>query len=339
VSLTLAFEVARMPLPTTTKTWLFNVNRALAGTGSPCTDHRQVLFTIVSGLLSFAVSPWKVVGSADGFSAAGNFLDGTNRWTDVSKLIWQSPGNPHSWIVLRQSSVLSGFQLLLACESASADGALLTIAVSPGGLYTAGSNSNRPTATDEILLCNGSSWLLGSSSQICRLHLVMSDDGQVTRVFVHSNNLCILYWDFSRVNSTVGGLGWSTPFLVLARGGNPALSQPSYALGSNGSGIRSKWNNILTEMLYTGEGWNGGLGGQRYTRASDLDGSFPFFPIGLASETSLAFGRYGMVHDLWWGACNPPVMEGSWYPNDLTYQFVQFGNLILKWNGTQPLTA
>lgn len=325
-------------LPTTVKTWQFNVNKGLAGTSSVLTDHRQVLFNIVWALLGFATNPWRVVGSVDGSSVMANPLDAVNRWTDVSKINWNLPGSPHSWIVLKQTNILTSFQVLIACEGAT-DGTTLYVAISPGGLYTSGGNTNRPTATDEIVLIGQGSWLLANSSAICRLHVLQSDDGQVTRIFVHSNNICILYWDFSRVSSSVGGLGWSTPFTAVARGGNPALNQAGFFLGSNGSGIRSKWNNIITEMLYTGEGWNGALGGQRTTRAFETDGTFPFFPIGLACETPFCFGRYGTVYDLWWGASNPPVMEGSWYPNDLTYQFVQFGNLIIKWNGTQPLTA
>jgi hypothetical protein len=51
------------------------------------------------------------------------------------------------------------------------------------------------------------------------------------------------------------------------------------------------------------------------------------FAIGIASNTSTASGRHGVVYDLWWGINS--YANGDTYPGDASRQFVQLGDLIV----------
>lgn len=69
--------------------------------------------------------------------------------------------------------------------------------------------------------------------------------------------------------------------------------------------------------------------------ANDFTGEWPMFPLGYFGVTSGARGRLGTATDLWLG--NDGVGNCSAYPNDTSYQFAQYGNLILPWDGTVPV--
>jgi hypothetical protein len=69
---------------------------------------------------------------------------------------------------------------------------------------------------------------------------------------------------------------------------------------------------------------------------SNFTNAYPMCPISVYSETGSAKGRAGRVADIWAGSAGVP--SGSTFPvspNDK--EFVQFGQLIIPWNGTAPL--
>lgn len=339
-------------LPTPTKQWQFNINQLVGGTGKWERDFPVLLLKLVQSLTGQGraadappwSNPWQVV------KASGPGVDPAKGWTSVDQLLYGKDTSPRSWIVLKQPGILpasdtgQGFQLLISCDQFSyntnPDG--LFISISPSGRFTFPTDKPRPSAPDEIILYSynngGGQWPLYASTDPIpfRLHVLQSTDGAVTRVFIHWGNKCIVYWDLSRINPAAPPQAWGTPFIALIRNAANGYGQcdkdlskvPTPGEGTAKSLIKGK----VADLIYTGEAWGGEPGWERIKRASDIDLSWPMFPVGLASETTGAYGRCGSCYDLWWGSS--AVSEGSWYPNDGRYQFVQFGNLIMKWDGT-----
>ncbi len=89
----------------------------------------------------------------------------------------------------------------------------------------------------------------------------------------------------------------------------------------------------------TSEGFGGVNLGSGISIANDFDLSWPFAPVGIASQTSPGRGRHGTIFDLWYGSSG--VATGDDYPDTGTlHQFIQLGNLIVPWNSSSvPLIA
>lgn len=76
----------------------------------------------------------------------------------------------------------------------------------------------------------------------------------------------------------------------------------------------------------------------------DDSSAWPILPIGLVTLTSTAYayGRNGDMYDLWWGCSSaaPGPITGSAYDGGGSLQFVQFGHLVMPWDGaTTPQIA
>src|SRR5581483_5704779 len=180
-----------MALPTLIKSYQFHVNQAYPANGSAIADNRALLlgardglkgngsgWTDSNGSTTTPTNCWTTRYSCDSVTA-GTAGDGVDRWTGQSALVWGNAGTQvHSWHVFRQDA-LGTFDLLLSLEGGTANGNIMTAAVSPSAGFTGGTTTTRPTATDEIVLLNNTNWNFGTDSSAV-LNVVSSTDGQVT---------------------------------------------------------------------------------------------------------------------------------------------------------------
>jgi len=349
-----------MTLPTLAKTWYFNVNNQNT-TGASATATCQKLLRLLKDNLvggtgtwtdstGGAVTPsnwWTVSGSCDG-STSG--MDGVDRWTTDAKVLWVSPTTAAgSWIVLRQPQLSTKFEILLFLPQSGTNIANITMYVSPvagfgtvnGGTDGAVSGaSNRPTATDEILMGTGAAWGVSTINSSSRWHILRSSDAKHWRIFICRNGFTTGFCSMEHAGSPVSG--WATPGMFAWVGLTTDPATVSLATPANYSVTarhKAKGNSSMS-LAMTGEGIRTTTSAsillpERVGIANDLSGEFPLFPIGLASATGSNEGRHGTMVDMWWGLTS--LAESTTYPNDGSRQMVHFGNFVNPWNGSVPI--
>lgn len=333
-----------MGLPSLDKTWQFNVNNLRGNvpppSGSNLEDHKDIMFMVKQSLIgkTFAgvslgwTGVWTVESSGDG---AGDFGAG-DKWANKDDLVWDNTGNAHSWIVFRQSA--TGSEFCVDCDST--ESRRITLTWSPAARYglayggTDGTNTDRPTASDEVTIINNNMWVGGQTGRLAvRVHTMVSTDGECTRVIAQINNN-VMFWLFDLAKNPVSG--WTNPSVAVALSALSAANITDWADLIDTATVNGVHGAINMTMYMATEGIIANpLPYVSYTVApNDIDGSWPMMPVGLVSEISGARGRHGELYDFWFGSSNQ--ITGATYPNDLTRQFVHFSDIILPWDGSAP---
>lgn len=331
-----------MSLPVLQKTWQYNVNQIIGGTGTQSTDARSVYLAVKNSLKGFGSNPWTVSYSCNG-TVAGTPGDGVDRWNTTADMPgYAGVGGPnHGWMILKQTGLGSNFQLLINHRNFTGSGteSRWYISISPSAGYTGGTPTTDPSATDEIILqqnADNSFTLAGAG----KLHVMQSTDGQCTRIFWHVNTSCqgmILL-----EKPSLPSVAWTPlPYIacsITVDGSGAANSRPTYANFIAGASLAAKIGTVVFNPFITTEGINGTPLGQNLTSSNDVTGDYIMTPFGLASLTlATTRGRLGVVFDMWGGSTSNP--EGTCYPGNATRQFIQFGNFIFPWNGSVPLIS
>lgn len=331
-----------MAMPSVDKTWQFNVNQGLASSGTALTDVRNLLLSIKNSLKGFSSSPWVVEGSSDGAGAGA--MDGNDRWTDISKLVWNSAGSNHSWIVLRQTGLGSLFEICIDLNLSSVQGGYMTFSWATTG-YSGGSGTTAPTATGQVTaLTTASVWGYNYASTFSRvLHVMMSTDGQCTRVFNTVGGTIHLMWLFETAKNPISA--WTTPVYVSVSQygslGAYGYTKPTYdylssttSYQGNMPPFQAKNGSNNFSLCFSGEGYASGLNQPNQARYNQINSLAPVTIIGLVSPTPGYRGRHGQAYDMWWGTLY--TMGGGWdgtWPDDSTRKFWNCGALIIPWTG------
>jgi len=329
-----------MPIPTLDKTWQHCVNDRAANTNVLADDNRSVLWAIKQSLIGISsvtgrslnwTNPWTVSRSSDstlGGTGAGDY------WDSITDVVWSLTA--HSWIVLRQPG--TGIELCL--DLSNGNTGFMTQVWSPADGFTGGTQFSRPTATDEIILLNNSTWIGGQAVAYgARINVMTTTDGTCTRVIIpvttiYANAVC-LFWLFDQAKDPVSG--WANSNIILL--GNHNTSNPVSTIWylSDNASARGIHGATLMSLYMSNEcTWRNSSGIKSLVRSAhttapnDFSGEWPLITIGLTSQTSGATGRHGQLHDIWFGS---DFMHGKTYPNNLTNRFAQFHNIVVPWNG------
>ena len=209
-----------MALPTLIKIYEFDVNNRILLTGNELSLHQNTLFAIKQMLTGYTTLPWTVAGSSNAVVGA---MDATDRWTVATDLVWAT--GTRSWIVLENTL---GVQLCIDLNKSASTPQQATILGSLTGAFTGGSNTARPTATDEFQ-CNTKTttgyWMggdnVGSTDKV--IHGLHATDGTVDRIFIFHAGTCISEWSLEqlqnpRTNHTV-------PYSMGVRTGGSIVEQ------------------------------------------------------------------------------------------------------------------
>jgi hypothetical protein len=325
-----------MPLPVLSKTYAFDVNNIVVASGVPLTDRRTAMKDIKDALKTLGSNPWVVDHSCNSVTA-GAAGDGNDRWSAITDLVWNNAGSAHSWIVLKQTGISANFQICIDLNS-SVTSHPISITVSPSSGFSGGTTTNRPTAADEISISSARNWAVSAAGSIQFVwHLIVSSDGQVTRLVLCSSNAAHNIIVFEKAANPV--TGWANPWFAYHANANSGVEclnassatdlNPGFIIGYGASSML---------MGYTVESGFDGVLSNQLTTANDLSGEWPLFPLGLACTVTVGSrGRHGSVFDLWLGSTTPPT--GDCYPGDSSRQFAHFGDLVFPWNGTNPVIA
>jgi hypothetical protein len=329
-----------MALPTLEKTWQYTVNQLSITTGTALGDARKITRAIKDALLALASNPYTVIGSSD--SVTSN-MSGTDLWDSDTDLVYAAAnGTAHSWIVLEQDAINASTQILISLVgNTNTNGAFASIYLSPSvGFGTAnggtdGSNVNRPTATDEILInvpTNG--YLTGSTSTAGRAgdwvyHFMTSPDGQCTRILIRQPGTAFTaFFVLDKPRTPVSS--WTSP--VVSMWHSNTTNATAYADLLVLAKLKGRANAASMDLFITSEGWANLAGGQNLTGINEIQSEWELFQAGLASATVGNRGRHGSLFDLYW--CSSSLTEGDSFPSDGTRQFTSVGDLVVPWNGT-----
>ena len=318
-----------------TRTWQYDRNNSVAASGSALTDHRQVLKDIIDALLAFATAPCTCLGSSDSTTAG---LDTVNRLDALAKFVWDAPGNAHSWIVLKQTALSStgqGWQLLISCENADANGKVLTVYHSVSAGFTGGSTTDRPTATDEQAILANVQWLTASGTSVgpivWNVQLCSVAGSGAIRIFAFYNDFNILYASFERYGNVQGTQSY--PVICSWFGGTTASDVAlSSAFMSTGVYARPVSNNV--NARYSALAGNlGNADAAIQTSWSVYSGFWPADEIWISDTTNIC--RLGKIVDLYFGSTNAAFAT---YPSDGSFVWGTVGNVIVPTGGTQLVT-
>lgn len=326
-----------MSLPVLTKTWQFDVNQPIGGTGTELGDSKDILLKLKNSIVGFGTLPWTVVNSSDSVSVAAS-----DQWATVANIIFAAPGVAHSWIVLKQTGIAANFQMLLDCGVSSiANGNNLRIAFSPSVGFSGGTITNAPTAADQVWYNSATAadiqWRYDASGvSTGHMHISQSTDGQCTRIVMCTGSKSPAAWIIDKPSPSV--TGWTNPFVVFIKA-TSILSEALATFFNGGSPdpMLSYGAGVYFDMLASCEGEPATSAFVRdQTVPNDFDSSWNMIPIGLYSRhVATTKGRNAHFFDLWAGSTI--VTEGTAYPADASRQFVQFGHIIFPWDGSVPL--
>jgi hypothetical protein len=345
-----------MTLPTATKTWKFpKLNQRITFVSLNDTMAR-LLFGVKDGLVnSGGATPWSVVWSCNGSVGPSSSSDHTDRWSSQTACTTRASvaAAAQSWVVLSDGN---GAQILLTYQGATDDVARL--AYSPSAAYAlAGTTTNQPTATDEVVCSGTSTWLNTATSADRVWDLIATDDGKMFRVMVWRSSVHVCHFGVEAcTDTTIGGIGVSfSPamygFFVLgngtAGGGTTFTSTNSnhvytanarqrVAHASVSSVAKTLNLGISCESL---DFWTYAAG-----QSQDAQGAPYIIPYGLGDATAGQRGRWGNVID--WYLSADTVSEGTMTSDKKWIMFcggsvpASSGSSLWPWDGvTTPVIA
>lgn len=328
-----------MALPSLAKTWQFSPNVAITATGTALGTNRLILKTFIDRLTS--TSGWvdntntsttpsnmaTVKYSCDSV-VAGTAGDGVNRWDSVTDLVWAITGTAHSWIVLKFPGISSSCELLIACENTAATGQFLNILFSPISGFTGGSTTARPTAPDEIIVVNATTWGgVNTTDANVKLHFLKSSDGECWRFFCANGGQ--VNTSFFIEKPVAFSTNWTSPSVCYWVGSSAAISTLTNSFLNTSSLFFGKGSGSM-QMSLSIPHYAGNYANVLTTTANDISGNWPFIPTQLWSNTVGNKGCHGYLNDAWLGSTT--TTTGSTSPTTGTqHQFVQLGSLIVPW--------
>jgi len=313
-------------LPTLAKSWDFSkVNQSFKESSTFTICDQKLLFAIKEAIKSW--TGWTVKGSSDSVTAG---MDGVDRWTDYTKLVWSSN---FSWIVLERTAAGGAgkdFELLIVCTNSNAQYG--SVHGSWAG-FTGGTINTAPTATDTYQFVNANYWCNTFGVGVgfdCVLQAFTSTDGAVNRLVVLQNNTPVLYACFETINNPVAG--WTHPF-VACWYPNRDLSLGSFTDNARLIAYDANAPAGWFANYMTCESHVAATTPERTPYLNQFSLESPLYLIGIASTAANKRGRHGQLYDIWWGS--PTRLIGDTYPEGGTGAFVNIGgNLVLPWNGS-----
>jgi len=343
-----------MPLPTLDKTWQHDTNNFFAADATPAgntfVSRQQIIYQVISSLLGFAANAWVHVASSDGTTASSV----SNQITSSADIVWGTGGgSSRSWIVLRQAGLSSDFEVLFDFqETFDENGAMMHVTVAPDGFDLTGiSVSNPPSASDGSHGVHTFETQYGGGDNNATIldtvvNAHMSNDGEVTRVFVRRNGVHAASWRFEKLKDPEPSMTmpviWNRSF---AQTNNPGFFEASI--------FRYYENTIFSFMqLIDGVSFTSVEGYQtcdQVTSASlsehmpstnAFSGEEELYDAGFATFDNATEGAMGDLFDVWW----TPVPGGSGndadlYPSDGSRQFMRFTDMAFPWDGSVPTLA
>lgn len=341
--------------PVLERTWQFVNNVILTGATTQAGGaddgpewRKNMLLHIKDTFIGFATLPWTVAGSAS-FDTGVGAMDAVDRWGGIIDLRWvDSTGANRSWIVLENAAL--GIQFLIDCVTFNnGDGSTFDGLIAPtSDPFVGGSINARPTSPSETLILDRTittargGWGTGTDNNVAKVmvfHIQHSEDGKGTRVVMLLDGLPIGFWLFDEMVRTIG-----TPnnlWVARVEGADTADTAPAMdftALHSNARTFALRDDGVRIEyyLAMPSNNQDSATLATQITTQSPYDGRITTLPVGCASEDGGWVGFFGELADMYFETV--PGFTGRGYPAS-TREWVQFGILVLPWDGSVPVVA
>ncbi|CAB4196546.1 hypothetical protein UFOVP1290_66 [uncultured Caudovirales phage] len=335
-----------MSTPTKEKTYTYNVNQSLTAAGSSLATNKQFLLAWVNSMIGLANGYWICMGSSDGVSY--DAADGTpyaSRWTDASKLVWANSGTDHSWIVLQMGAynpLVGNVQILIDLNIAAGDGATGNLYMSSSGLFTGGTLTAAPTASDQVDVHPNNTYGTNSlgfpNDSNSVLHVISADDNTATYIINCVGSTTRLCWgifkpkDAETTSWVNDWVAFRSDRYVIDYGTGENQFTYFYAM--------AYINSTVSSLYLASESFFPPLDSNYYpiplnAVVDDNSGEYPLSAIGLWSATRTTLGLKGIIPDLYFGLHT--TSTGDTYPGDGSKQWAQFGDFVFPWDGSTPV--
>lgn len=343
-----------MPLPAFIRTWQFQVSQVIAASGVALTTGRNLMLAAKNSMLgagawtdaanaaTASTNNFAVDYSCDGVTA-GAAGDGVDRWAINTDLDWAVSGSAHSWTVLKQTA-LAGGTLYVCVDLNSASVNQASVVISRAG-FTGGTTTNRPTATDEVVVLSVANWGMSSADAAQNLSVEKSADGKATRLIFVRGGWAVGLWFFEEPST---GLAWTQPLFAYAFGTSTTAPASSQFVFANFYTAANFFSIVATKPL------KGTLSTPVYATATtlvlgtqavpnDINAEWPLMQVsGLIKDTYTynsaimdgVKGRIGSMVDLWWVPTT--LAEGDKMPAAGTVNIWILGDLAFPWNTSVP---
>ncbi len=276
---------------------------------------------------------WTVAGAVltqDGAASPGPHISVAN------DLNYGVVGTRHSWMVLANTSLATAYQV---CFDLSGAGPGITVVVSPGGLFTGGTMTDRPTATDEKVV--STTFLNRTATNVARkVHLWYSSDHQCTRIMICFGGLVEGFLAFDKAQNPV--TGWTNPATCMCLY-NQAGSANTFAVMAAATTINMVGNSLGTGAAATS--FQGSTTFEAYatntalptaagigTAVNAFNSAWPVMAMGIASSSGRNTGRLGNIFDMWHSPSG--VTDADTFANTGGNGVVKLGGQILPWDGS-----
>lgn len=296
---------------------------------------------------------WAVTASSDSSSYVNKGGGSPDLWTDISDIVGNSAGNPHSWCILENQ--FTGGELLF--DTASTNNYQCNIRYSPAGLYGTGDASNAPTATDDQELADIAYHCTSVGVNYTKIvvHVMVSADYKTTRFYVHEkDNISGDQGGFigmiEEVVDTPSQWTSTNKTVVLAQLANVnysdiPLGQSPYIADLQGAFWKAYletadpyagWLSCYPVCECYGDFSNNGANALFWNSENlEVQGGVFASPIGLFKSSDPYGGSYGRLRDIYIPYLNFDTL--SQFPNDETRAWIKIGCFLLPWNGTIPV--
>jgi hypothetical protein len=315
-------------LPVFAKSWTQAGNTIVTPQSTALLQAAQTFVSWIGYMLALPAPGWTCNGSSDGTTAA---IDGVNRITSTAKVVCSSGGN-RSWIQLTQTA--TGMQIVLEFKSATG-ATFLEGRVSPGGLFTGGSLTAGPTATDSSIFKTTSTSWLADSTGIGRFNVGVwhSTDGTVTHVAISCANTLLDIATFGSAQDPVPG--WTTPYGAMMIGAtaltNTRLHTTDIYTANNVWWTKSGSTAMGLRFTFEAQSFKT-LPALADTKVyAGVNGARLICQPGLYSLTTGVRGRHGRMCDFWLGSSQVGFGTISQDPAAPSRTVVHLGGVVLPW--------
>jgi hypothetical protein len=162
---------------------------------------------------------------------------------------------------------------------------------------------------------------------------MMSTDGSITNWILTEGGYSKAFHSFFKMADPVTGI--TDPSLMVRIGGAPPASSvllSTYLTGFHNF-VAGAQAGTVSRYFLSSEAINALLG-RTAERKNIVSGEYIINPLGATCDTNTIEGRHCSLRDIWYGATDVLVPDGTGYPSDGTAQFRQFGDVVFPWDGT-----
>lgn len=295
---------------------------------------------------------WTIKYTCDGTTGPTSSSDHTDRLTTKAKCVTRGASTTavQSFGVATDGNGADHLLAYVGSGTSPTGDDLFYMAYSPTGVYLpAGTSTNTPTATDQVLVQN-SLTLVGTGANDRLIQMQGSTDKKNFRLWVYSNGVMQREYFIERGTSSVqSALNWTDPLVV---GQNTAISGSSSFSGtggpiSNPSGSSqgstgNAYAKIAGQIVAVGGGGELYLGSTRmgqgvncFTTANpELNGGGPIVPTVFASSTTFTQGKLANRIDSWFPFVNG-ITDNTWFGSNYNYMYAN--SRVVPWDGVNPM--